>query len=627
MNDSQSVSRQSIKTGLYALAGCLLILGVIRYYPLAAMNLSGLLVVVLVLSWLAYLYLSRVNLMRRHALLSHVTRDGSRLRRLFWDSFLQRLLLMAVALASALIALTMTSTLTDLEWFVIIGSLPLFLLCYWCSHRLFAAELAARYRLPVLLRISHRCTLAVSVVVLVWLQFYVADVPDTRHLDLSVVLQAAYQQQAEQSALVPVGVLLGINAALSEGMWHLMQAASDSEALLAPVKLGVWLTFLLVNALKLGAVWVLLLGMVTLVARLQTRAESPLGASQFSRYFSMAMIVLLLVYLVLTQINIGSYLMPAPVSVATPRMAPLAGPADPCANVSAGQRQQQQQTLARQAQRALSAQQQAMLSRINNDIDTLVEQAFVPAEAGVERFLDWNFSLRGQYTQLAFMGRSAVSETTFAGYIGSQIDTYVGSTVVPGMTDISATLASRFAAEVRQVYELQGALMSQLLASANCLSLPQPTLSDYMNKSLVGAGSGAGVLAARASMRVGSRVVSRTATKRVISGGFARLTGRLAGSAAAGSTGTLCGPLVFVCAPVLAAATWVGTDLLINEVDESLNREQMRADMMAVLAEDRAAVRAELKDAYARAAQQMFADIETYQQRRFNINRDAFPPQ
>lgn len=629
MNDSQSVSRQSIKTGLYALAGSLLVLGVIRYYPLAAMNLSGLLVVVLVLSWLAYQYLSQVNLMRRHALLSHITSDGSRLRRLFWDSFLQRLLLMGVALASALIALTMTSALTDLEWLVIMGSLPLFLLCYGCSHRLFAAELAARYRLPVLLRISHRCTLAVSAVVLVWLQFYVADVPDTRHLDLTMVLQAAYQQQAAQSALVPVGVLLGINAALSEGMWHLMQLASDSEALLAPVKLGVWLTFLLVNALKLGAVWVLLLGMVTLAARLQASAGSPLGASPFSRHFSIAMIVLLLVYLVLTQVNIGSYLTPTRVSDTPARIAPLTGPADPCANVSAGQRQQQQQALVQQAQRALSAQQQAMLNRINNNIDTLVEQAFVPAEAGVERFLDWNFSLRGQYTQLAFMGRSAVAETTFADYIGGQIDTYVGSTVAPGMTDISATLANRFAAEVRQVYQLQGALMSQLLASANCLSLPQPTLalSDYMNKSLVGAGSGAGVLAARASMRMGSRVVSRTATKRVISGGFARLTGRLASSAAAGSTGTLCGPLVFVCAPILAAATWVGTDLLINEVDESLNREQMRADMMAVLAEDKAAVRADLKDAYARAAQQMFADIEDYQQRRFNINRDAFPPQ
>ena len=170
--------------------------------------------------------------------------------------------------------------------------------------------------------------------------------------------------------------------------------------------------------------------------------------------------------------------------------------------------------------------------------------------------------------------------------------------------------------------------MSQLLASADCLTLPQPTLAlgDYMNKSLVGAGSGAGILAARASMRMGSRVVSRTATKRVVSGGFARLTGRLASTAAASSTGALCGPLVFICAPALAAATWVGTDLLINEVDESLNREQMKADMIAVLAEDQAAVRRQLKDAYARAAQQMFADIEVYQQRRFNINRDAFPP-
>lgn len=619
----------AVKTGLYALAGCLLVLGVIRYYPLAAMNISGLLVVVLVLSWLAFQYLSRVNLMRRHAFLSHVTSESSRFRRLFWDSFLQRLLLMFVALASAVIALTMTSELTDLEWSVIIGSLPLFLLFYWLSYRLFAAELTAQYRLPVLLRISHRCTLAVSTVVLVLLQFYVADVPDTRHLTLPAVLQSAYQSQAGQAALAPVGMLLGVNAALNDGMWHLMQMASDSEALLAPVKLGVWLAFLLVNALKLGAIWLLLLGLTTLVAGQQATNQATLGASPFSRFFSIAMIVMLLIYLLLTQVNIGSWLAPQRVADTASPLLPPAAPVDPCANVSAQQQQQQQQALATQAQQVLTQQQQAMLIRINNEIDTRVGQAFVPAAAGVERFLDWNFSLRGQYTQLAFMGRSAVAETTFADYIGDQIDDFVGSTVAPGMADIGDALASSFDAQVRQIYQVQDALMTQLMATADCLTLPQPTLAlgDYMDKSLVGAGSGAGIIAARASMRMGSRVVSRTATKRVISGGFARLTGRLATSAAAGSAGALCGPFVFICAPALAAATWVGTDLLINEVDESLNREQMRADMMAVLAEDEAAIKAALKEAYARAAQQMFADLENYQQRRFNINRDAFPPQ
>jgi len=625
------VSALAAKTVLYALTGCLLVLGVIRYYPLAAMNLSGLLVVVLVLSWLAFQYLSRVHLMRRHALLSHVTSEGSRLRRLFWDSFLQRLVLIIVALASAVIALTMTSELSELEWLVIAGSLPLFLMCYGLSYRWFAAELTPQYRLPVLLRISHRSTLAVSAVILMLLQFYIADVPDTRHLNLATVLQTGYQRQAGEAVLAPVGVLLGINAALNDGMWHLMELAAASDTLLTPVRLGVWLVFLLVNALKLGAIWVLLLGLVTLVAGRQASDAATLGATPFSRYFSIAMIVLLLVYLLLTQINIGSYLVPQQDSRAgaQPQPQPLPGPVDPCVNVDAGQQLQQQQALANQAQQALSVQQQAMLDRINRDIDVRVERAFAPAAGGVERFLDWNFSLRGQYTQLAFMGRSVVAENTFADYIGDQIDAYVGSVVEPGLGDINAAVASGFNEQVRQIYRVQDALMTQLLATADCLALPAPTLAldDYMDKSLVGAGSGAGIIAARASMRMGSRVVSRTASKRVISGGFARLTGRLATSAAAGGTGALCGPLVFICAPVLAAATWVGTDLLINEVDESLNREQMRADMMAVLAEDEAAMKAALKDAYTGAAQQMFADIEAYQQRRFNINRDAFPPQ
>ena len=635
MSGTRSIkSTQSwvMRTGLYTLAGALLILGVIRYYPLAAMNVSGLLVVVLVFSWLAFQYLSQINLMRRHAFLSHVTSEGGRLRRMFWDSLLLRALWVCLALVSAIIALIMSSELTDLEWWVIVGSLPLFLIFYWLCFRLFASELAPQYRLPVLLRFSHRCTLTVSALMLVGLQFYVADVPDTRHLDLLSVLQSGYQQQVGQAALAPVGALLGVNAAMNDGMWHLMQIASDNNALLTPVKLGVWLVFLLVNAVKLGAIWVILLGLTTLVAGRQMAGsvalDSPaLGASPFSRYFSITMIVLLLFYLAMTQLNIGSYFAPnaMPDSAAN---APIAtGPLNPCVNVSAGQQQHQRQALANRAQQALTAQQQVMLTQVNSEIDRRVAQAFAPAAAGVEEFLDWNFSLRGQYTQLAFMGRSAVTETTFTDYIGGQIDSFVGSVVAEGIADVDESLTQNFNDRIQQVAQAQDALMAQLLASADCITLPPPTLAleEHLSKSMVGAGSGAGILAARASMRMGSRVISRSATKRVISGGFARLSGRVASSAAAGGAGALCGPLVILCAPALAAATWIGTDLLINEVDESLNREQMRADMMAVLASDEAAMKTALKDAYASMARQVFADLEMIQQRRFNINRDAFP--
>lgn len=619
--------RHALKTGLFALAGVLLVLAVIRYYPLAAMNVSGLLVVVLALSWLAFHYLASIHLMRRHAMLSHVTSENSVLRRLFWDSWLQRLLLALLALSSTLIALTLTSSLNDTEWLAIVASLPVFLLIYFFCNRLFGKELAPRYQQAVLFRISHRCTLLIMALVLMGIQFYWLEVADTRHLALTTVVQSAYQTQRDAAALPVVGTLLGLSELANSAMWHVLQAASVSSEVINPLKVIAWLAFLLVNALKLGAIWTLLLGVVTLVVNRRSREQMTLGSSLFSRAFSVTMIVLLLIYLALTQINIGNYLQPREAEVVSGR--PLVAPPaqDPCSNVNADRQQAQQQELVAEARQALTVQQQQLQTRIHQRIDASVERAFVPAYAGVENFLDWNFSLRGQYTQLAFMGRSAVGETSFADYIGEQIDSRVGVVVQPGLAEVNDEIAEEFTAGVQQVYQLQGELMGRLAERAQCLSLPSPNLSlgDYMDKSLVGAGSGAGVLAARASMRMGSRVVSRTATKRVISGSFARLTGRVASSAAAGSTGALCGPLVFVCAPALAAATWIGTDLLINEADEAMNREQMHADMLLVLEEDKEAVKSGLKRAYDTALAQAAADIQEYQDRRFNINRDAFP--
>jgi hypothetical protein len=179
--------------------------------------------------------------------------------------------------------------------------------------------------------------------------------------------------------------------------------------------------------------------------------------------------------------------------------------------------------------------------------------------------------------------------------------------------------------EMQNLYAQQATVLESLAGSASCLNLAPPGLSlnEYMSKSPVGAGSGAGILAARASMRVGSRVVSRTASRRVVSSAFARLTGRAATSAAAGSTGVLCGPLVWVCAPALAAGAWVATDLAINEIDQAMNREDMRQDMLAVLNEEREQLRQQLVDHYALALGQVADEIERYQDQRFNILRDG----
>jgi hypothetical protein len=606
----------STRVWWYAMPGMFAVLALLRFYPLAQMNYSGLLVVVLVLGWLAYHYFAPLQFITRHALLSHVTADDSVMRRLLWNSFFLKFKLALSSLLVALLVLSLTSELPLIEWLVLLVSVPVFMMLVWLAQRMSGSESNQRYHFPFSMRIAHWMTLLLITMVLVAVKLFWSDVADTRLLSLQEVMQQAFDNRVADAALREVGWLLGVNAAVNDGSWHLMQTASGSVDSPVGIKLAAWTAFLFFNALKIGMVWIVLGGVVLLVAEHAGSKKSILGGNAFSRSFSLSMLILFVFYLLLTQVNVGRFL-PASVDVS---FLPVRLP-DPCENQMMIERQE----LRQQSRQALSQQQADILARFEARINQKLDVAFQQAEPGVDRFLDWNFSLRGQYAQLMYMGASAIGEITFSDYVAGKMDEHVGDRLAPMIGAMDEELGAEFMGEMQNLYAQQAAVLESLAGSASCLNLAPPGLSlnEYMSKSPVGAGSGAGILAARASMRVGSRVVSRTASRRVVSSAFARLTGRAATSAAAGSTGVLCGPLVWVCAPALAAGAWVATDLAINEIDQAMNREDMRQDMLAVLNEERVQLRQQLVDHYALALGQVADEIERYQDQRFNILRDG----
>ena len=53
--------------------------------------------------------------------------------------------------------------------------------------------------------------------------------------------------------------------------------------------------------------------------------------------------------------------------------------------------------------------------------------------------------------------------------------------------------------------------------------------------------------------------------------------------------------MAIICGVAAGLATWLAVDKALIELDESLNREEMRADILEVLAEQQALLNAQLK--------------------------------
>lgn len=611
------------------------VLALLRFYPLARMNYSGLIMVIVVLGWLAYQYLAPLRLVRRRALLDHVTVSGSAVRRWLWNSTLSKIVWTCQALVVALLVLILTARINANEWWVLCAGVLAYPFLLPAAGRLLAAQIQPQYRLVLQLRVLSWLILIPVTLTLVAMQWFWADVSDTRTLSILTVVTAAFSSAAEAAALPASGWLLGLSAALDQGLWHLMQLATSAPAAGAGLKAGAWLVFLAVNAVKVGLLWVVLSGVAQWllapwvpgsphsengiagqgVSEAGPGARSLLGGSRFTRSFNVTMLLLFVGYLALLTLNAGSLLGPLRERVtALPAL-------DPCRSRAPLERQR----ILDSAGQALTAQQQQMAIRMEAEIDRRLDEIFRLAEPGVEHFLDWNFSLRGQYTQLMYMGVSTVGETNFADYIAQRMNDFVYEQTGSVLGDSHETLQQAFVRDAEMLYLSQAAHLEGLIEDASCVDLPaaQVPLSGLASKSAVGAGSGAGIIAARAGMRIGSRAVGRGATSRLVAATAARFTARLGTSSAAGAAGTWCGPLVLVCAPALAIGAWVATDLAINEVDDALNRERMREDMLAALAEEKAQWKQNLVGQYQAMMIQVVTDLRDYQQQRFNIPRDG----
>lgn len=607
------------KRTICSLAFMTAVLVLLALYPLRSMSYAGFVPVALLVTWLIYSFIAPVALLKRRALLSRTTKKSSGIRRFLWNSAFVHIRVAVFSVPAAAIALIAVSGFEPIEWVFLFLSLPVLLLVIGVIRVRIAGELNDNYEYWIAIRFSIALVLIALATVFALYNFFLAEVPFYANLSIIEAAGESYRSACNEAAMREVGWLLGVNEAANTAVWHLMQTASQTSGSVA-LKVLCWLVFLFLSALKIGAVLLVLGGVLVLVDSFLRSGKQPLGETVFARSFTFTMIVLFAGYLLLTQVNIGQFL--AETGERVVKGMPLIF--DPCTNRQvAAQEQFQAET-----SNVLSQVEQEAYARMRNEIDERVERLFSGVEAGVDSFLDWNFSLKGQYQQLAYMGASAIGNG-FSDYVASQIDLHVAIAISAEESDLDNALKEVFFAEVDRIQSRQAKVMVELAETLDCLKLPELAFTgeDFINKSLVGAGSGtgagAGIIAARGGIRIGSRAVGKAGAKRIIAAAVARLSTKVVTSSSAGAAGTFCGPMVIVCGPLFAGATWVATDLAINSADEALNREKMKDDILMSIAEEKEQLKEDYMAFYQRALAGVVDEIEESQRRMFNPMRDG----
>ena len=233
---------------------------------------------------------------------------------------------------------------------------------------------------------------------------------------------------------------------------------------------------------------------------------------------------------------------------------------------------------------------------IEQRVSERIDAAFAPVYGQIPAFLDFHYSVVGEYTELA---------TALGGDLGGELQRILFTEIgfeqrmdgaMAGIREDGDAVFGALMARIRQQLQQRFALDEVelgLLSTVVTLS-SEDAMKRFGGTELLmkGAGTvvGVGAVAAVIAKTVGKKLSAKLATK--VAGKTAVKAAGFGGGAASGATaGLLCGPAAWICSPVAAVAVgtafWLATDKLVVEADEYLNRDTFEAELRVAIDEEK----------------------------------------
>lgn len=536
---------------------------------------------VALVAWPIWRQSKEYALFERRAVLAGLTVENSALRRWLWPGRVSVVLQVFAALFWATLLLVLGALLDPGQWALLaVDSLLLAWLVEPVSRRL-----AGQVRSGQVSLVARRWPLpAINVAILapgsLLIDFFIAGAPDTRELGWYAVAERAFAEVADPATCPLAGWLVGTANAIDRLAWHASQ-------LLIPSlpnrgwKLAAWGIALFKAGGLAFAFTRLLLGSAAL-SEGRLSHPSVLPEKAVSRTFLLTTAVLGTLYL---YAMLG---LPFDTGALAGSARDLLVLANPCradvrafAAVKSG--------LAGEVRRAQIAATEHADRQIDRQLDTL----FGEVEQGVEAYLDWYFTVLGEYQRLGALAGGRFAER-MSGELERRLfgDIKFDERLERASGDIALESTARL-----------GALAASLAARVKADVLASPCRRDAVD--LAGLGSldrdwrraslaaGGGAATGALSLGLLARKASTATAGKIVSGKAFQVAARLGGKVAAKRSGSIllsaagataicapAGPLATLCGVGAGAVAWLAFDKAFIEIDEIRFRDEMRAGML-----------------------------------------------
>ena len=535
-------------------------------------------------------------LFERRAFLASVATPTGRLWQWFWRGRFVSVVQVFVALVFAAVMLLMLSPLRPLHWAVLGVDAILMALLIHPVRRMLSGQIRTGY----IGLVARRWPLtAINVLLLsigfVYVDYAVLGWPDTRTMPWIQVVEHAFESSQDGVTCPTVAVLLGVAGAVGAVTRHAASLVIPSLSA-GPINAIAWFLFLAWTGIGAFLITRFLLGVVALIDRLGTTEAGT--DDRTTRAFVYTILALAIAYLY-ASIKLAGW---DPAQIRIPIPSPVVVE-DPCRSFRFDS-----DSLKVVLRRDVDLARSEAHAEAERRIDAALDRAFGAAEQGVDRYLDWYYSMLGDYSRLA-----AVVTGDIGQLMGQQLakHVFVDSNVSGLLETASLEIERESMDRMETAATAAGTRIGRAVQESPCavpqfdpsrlLNLQRDTLrgavatsagtavtAKFLLKKPVAAA--AGKLAAKGTVTAAGKVAAKAAAKTAAKKGASALaSGGVATVACSGL-----GPVAIACGIGAGIVTWLTVDKVVLEVDEFVNREDMRAELLVGLAQQRDSMRQEL---------------------------------
>jgi hypothetical protein len=557
--------------------------------------------IAVVMAWPIWHYAKEYTLFQRRAVLASVAWEDSAVRRWFWAGHVVGVLQGFGALFWAAVLLAFGALLTPPQWLLLaVDAVVLAAMIPLVRRRL-----TSQVRGTHLAMVARRWPLLLGNVALLALGFFVIDffvtgAPDTRSLAWFTVAENAFTTYVGKSECAMAGVLIASANLVDVLTWHASQVLIPGLPRIE-LKLAAWAMVLLQAGVVAWAFTRFLLGASALVEAVFLRAVGTGARWEFPKVFIFTVLAIAAPFFYLAATLRGTDPRAMPQSVRN-----VVAWTNPC----------------RTEARALQAMQPALRAELDQaradasvdagrQVDAALSALFADAEKKVDHYLDWYFSVLGEYQRLG----TAVATGDFSKRMHVELERRVfGELRIEEVLDeASRRIAGDSVARFEKVSADLGATLRKSAREKPCLreaidSVAVRALDRDRFRASIAAGGG--VVAAIGTPMLARRVATAMAARLAGRQGF-QAAATIAGKVATRRAGTMTlaaaaagacvpgGPLAALCALVAGAVSWLAIDHALITIDEVRFRDQMRAEIL---------------EAVRGVEQQLAADLKAQQQ-------------